>query len=67
MPLSMARLSNQTVFMLTNFLPALVPLPEETSEALVEEYFGQLSSDDEMDLLNSNSDMDLSHIDDDDL
>jgi len=39
MPLSMARLNNQIVFvcsMLTNFLPALVPLPEESSEALVE-------------------------------
>jgi len=61
LPLSMARLSNQIVFvcsMLTNFLPALVPLPEESSEALVEEYFGQLSSDDDMDLLDSDSDMD---------
>ena len=46
-PLSMARLSNQIVFvcaMLTNFLPVLVPLPDEPSESVVEEYFGQLSS-----------------------
>jgi len=35
--------------MLTNFLPASVPLPEESSEVLVEEYFGQFSSDDDMD------------------
>jgi len=48
-----------------------VPLPDESSEALVEEYFGQLSSDDDMDILDSDSDsdsdsdMDLSHTDDD--
>jgi len=66
LPLSMARLSNQIVFvysMLTNFLPASVPLPDESSEALVEECFDQLSSDDDMDILDS--DMDLSHTDDD--
>ena len=43
----MARLSNQIVFvcaMLTNFLPVLVPLPDEPSESVVEEYFGQPSS-----------------------
>ena len=62
LPLSMARLSNQIVFvcsMLTNFLPALVPIPEESSEAIVE-YFSQLSSDDDMDLMDSDIDMDLS-------
>ena len=66
LPLSMARLSNQIVYvcsMLTNFLPALVPLPDESNEALIEEYFGQLSSDDEINLLDSDSD--ASYIDDD--
>ena len=46
-PLSMACLSNQIVFvcaMLTNFLSVLVPLPDESSKSVVEEYFGQLSS-----------------------
>jgi len=68
LPLSLARLSNQIVFvcsMLTNFFPALVPLPEESSEALVEEYFGQLSSDDDVDSFDSDSDMDQTHTDDD--
>ena len=48
-PLSMARLSNQIVFvcaMLTNFLPVLVPLPDEPNESVVEEYFGQLTDSD---------------------
>ena len=46
-PLSLARLSNQIVFvcaMLTNFLPVLVRFPDEPSESVVEDYFGQLSN-----------------------
>ena len=49
MPLSMTRLSNQIVFvcaMLTNFLPVLVPLPDEPNESVVEEYFGHLTDTD---------------------
>ena len=42
-----------------------MPLPDESSEALVEEYFGQLSSDDDMGILDSDSDMDLGYTDDD--
>ena len=45
----MARLSNQIVFvcaMLTNFLPVLVPLPDEPDKTIVEEYFGQLTDSD---------------------
>ena len=46
-PLSLARLSNQIIFvcaMLTNFLPVLVTLSNESSESVVEDYFGQFSS-----------------------
>ena len=57
-PISMARLANQIVFIcafLTNFLPALVPLPKTSySEDEVEDYFKQLSdsdSDSEFDLI----------------
>ena len=45
-PLSMARITNQTIFVcafLTNFQPALVPLPDQLSDADVEKYFEQLS------------------------
>lgn len=45
-PLSMARITNQIIYVcafLTNFQPALVPLPEEHSDVDVEKYFEQLS------------------------
>ena len=45
-PLSMARLTNQIVCVcafLSNFQPALVPLPQECLESDVENYFEQLS------------------------
>ena len=45
-PLSMARITNQIVFVcafLTNFQPALVPLPKEPEDSDVETYFEQLS------------------------
>ena len=56
-PLSMARITNQIVFVcafLTNFQPALVPLPDddELTDADVEKYFEQLSD------CNSDSDED---------
>ena len=41
----MTRLSNQIVFvcaMLTNFLPVLVPLPDEPNESVVEECCGRV-------------------------
>ena len=46
-PISMARLANQIIFVcafLTNFLPALVPIPKNISEDMdVEDYFDALS------------------------
>ncbi len=45
-PISLARLTNQIICVcafLTNFQPALVPLPSHGSEKEVEEYFQQLS------------------------
>ena len=45
----MTHLSNQIVFvcaMVTNFLPVLVPLPDEPNESVVEEYFGHLTNTD---------------------
>ena len=55
----MARLTNQIIFVcafLTNFLPALVPLPTTDSED-VEKYFTQLS-DYDTDSFCSDSDLD---------
>ena len=52
-PISMARLTNQIIFIcafLTNFLPALVPLPKNSDEIDVENYFKQLS-DSEIDTI----------------
>ena len=52
-PISMARLTNQIIFIcafLTNFLPALVPLPNNSDEIDVENYFKQLS-DSEIDTI----------------
>ena len=46
-PISMARITNQIVCVcafLTNFMPALVPLPQDSSDSDVEEYFEQLSA-----------------------
>ena len=46
-PISMARITNQIVCVrafLTNFMPALVPLPQDSSDSDVEEYFKQLSA-----------------------
>ena len=45
-PLSMARLTNQIVFvcaLLTNFQPGLVPLPVDPDERDIASYFDQLS------------------------
>ena len=45
-PISMARLTNQIIHVcafLTNFQPALVPLPNENSVSDIEEYFDLLS------------------------
>ena len=45
-PISLARLTNQVVFVcafLTNFQPALVPLSSNSSEEEVDEYFEKLS------------------------
>ncbi len=45
-PISMARLTNQIIFVccfLTNFFPALVPLSRSSKEESVEEYFQRLS------------------------
>ena len=45
-PISMARLTNQIIYVcafLTNFQPALVPLPKHCSEKEVQDYFKQLS------------------------
>ena len=42
----MARITNQIIYVcafLANFQPALVPLPEDHSDADVEKYFEQLS------------------------
>ena len=55
-PISLARLTNQVVFVcafLTNFQPALVPLSSNSSEEEVDEYFEKLSecSDSECDSL----------------
>ena len=47
-PLSMARITNQIVCvcaLLTNFQPALIPLPSEPCDSDVELYFQQLESD----------------------
>jgi len=49
-PISMARLTNQIVFVcafLSNFQPALVALPAEQSDSTVEDYFEQLSDKDD--------------------
>ena len=56
-PISMARLTNQIVHVcafLTNFQPALVPLPDDSDESDVTRYFDQLSDCD-----SSESDIDL--------
>ena len=48
-PISMARLTNQIITIcafLTNFQPALVPLPKSISDVEVEDYFRQLSDSD---------------------
>lgn len=48
-PISMARLTNQIIFVcafLTNFLPALVPLPSTCTNEDVEEYFAHLPDSD---------------------
>ena len=48
-PISMARLTNQIIHVcafLTNFQPALVPLPNENSASDIEEYFDLLSDSD---------------------
>ena len=45
-PLSMARLTNQVVFVcafLTNFQPVLIPLPTNADDSNIESYFEQLS------------------------
>ena len=61
-PISMARLANQIVFIcafLTNFLPALVPLPKTSySEDEVEDYFKQLSDSDSDSEFDMDSDSD---------
>ena len=47
-PLSMARITNQIVCvcaLLTDFQPALIPLPREPHDSDVESYFQQLESD----------------------
>ena len=49
-PISMARLTNQIVFVcafLSNFQPALVPLLAEQGDSTVEDYFEQLSDEEE--------------------
>ena len=60
-PISLARLTNQIIFVcafLTNFLPALVPLPatDHESDEDVEEYFTHLS-DSDTDSFTSDSDL----------
>ena len=48
-PLSMARLTNQIIFVcafLTNFQPALIPLPTDPDDKDIESYFDQLSDRD---------------------
>lgn len=69
-PLSMARITNQIVFVcafLTNFQPALVPLPKEPEDSDVETYFEQLSDCDSDKSEHSDLDSDLdSDVDSDD-
>ena len=51
-PISMARLTNQIIFIcafLTNFQPALVPLPKNCSESEVEDQFSDSDSDIDLD------------------
>ena len=52
-PVSLARLTNQIVFIcafLTNFQPVLIPIPDEPDDSDVESYFKQLSDlDDDSD------------------
>ena len=58
-PLSMARITNQIVYVcafLTNFQPALVPLSTESSESEVEKYFEQLSDCDSDPVIDSDTD-----------
>lgn len=51
-PISMARLTNQIVYVcafLTNFQPALVTFPTSSTESDVEDYFQHLSDDSDLD------------------
>ena len=61
-PISMARLTNQIIFIcsfLTNFQPALVPIPKSLSDDEVEEYYRQLSASDSDPDCDIDSDLEL--------
>ena len=59
-PLSMARLTNQIIFVYTfliNFQPALIPLPTDPDDMDIKSYFNQLSESDS-DITDSDVDSD---------
>jgi len=53
----MVRLSNQIVFCLCKLSTSIGTLPEESSEVLVKEYFGQPDNMDVDDLVDSDDDV----------
>lgn len=58
-PISMARLTNQIVFVcafLTNFQPALVPHVEDLGDTTVKKYFEQLTDEDDSSTEDSDTD-----------
>ena len=60
-PISMSRIINQVVCVcafLTNFMPALVPPPENIQNGEVEDYFQDLSSDSDYDEVSEDEDLD---------
>ena len=59
-PISMSRIINQVLCVcafLTNFMPALVPPPENVQDREVEDYFQDLSSDSDYDEVSEDEDL----------
>ena len=61
-PISMSRIINQVVYVcvcafLTNFMPTLVPPPENLKDEDVDDYFQGLSSDSEYDEISEDEEL----------